>query len=127
MQDGTDGRSAVPAPCIRLSPSFALVLLGALAPQQFTVDLGNLLEVTLHLVVVLDVVVLNPAADFRHFLLHAAGGVTASQSNGQIPDRRIALALGALAGRISAGSQSAPRMSRAVSATGGSSLARPAA
>jgi hypothetical protein len=68
-----------------------LALLGALAPQQFAVDFGNLFEVTLHRVVVLD-----PAADFRHFLLgdDAAGGAPTSQSNSQIPDRPMTLALG---------------------------------
>src|ERR1022692_2485503 len=83
-----------------LSLSFVLALLGARAPQQFPVDLGNLFEVILHLVVVLD-----PAADFRHFLLgdDAACGAAPSQSNGQIPDRPMPLALGALAARISAG------------------------
>src|SRR5580658_2642246 len=83
-----------------LSLSLVLALLGALAPQQFAVDLGNLFQMILHLVVVLD-----PAADFRQFLLgdDAAGGAAASQRNGQIPDRPMTLALGALAGRISAG------------------------
>src|SRR6267154_242382 len=83
-----------------LSLSFELALLGALTPQQFAVDLGNFFEMILHLVVVLD-----PGADFRHFLLgdDAARGAAASQSNGQIPDRPMALAFGALAGRISAG------------------------
>src|SRR5580704_17640375 len=100
MQDRIDGPICRSLTVHSLSLSFALVLLGALALQQFTVDRGNLLEVILHLVVVLD-----PATDFRHFLLgdDAAGGATASQSNGQIPDRPMALALGALAGRISAG------------------------
>jgi hypothetical protein len=43
------------------------------------------------------VVVPDPAADFRHFFIwdDAAGRATASQSNGQIPDRPMAFALGA--------------------------------
>src|SRR5437016_12051154 len=84
----------------RLFLPFVLALLGALTPQQFAIDLGNLFEVILHLVVVLD-----PAADFRRSLLgnDAACGTTTSQSNGQIPDRPVPLAAGALAGRVSAG------------------------
>src|ERR1019366_8938381 len=100
MQDRIRG-SVFGSPALHsLSLSVLLALLGARAPQQFPVDLGNLFEVILHLVVVLD-----PAADFRHFLLgdDAACGAAPSQSNGQIPDRPMPLALGALAARISAG------------------------
>src|SRR5258708_5331714 len=83
-----------------LGLSFVLALLGALAPQQFPIDLGNLFEVILHLVVVP-----NPAANSRHFLLgdDAACSAAASQSDGQIPDRPMPLALSAFAGRVSAG------------------------
>src|SRR5256885_317274 len=80
--------------------SFVLALLDPLTPQQFAIDFGNLFELILHLVVVLD-----PAPDFRHFLLgdDATCGTATSQSNGQIPDRPMPLALGAFAGWISAG------------------------
>src|SRR6266568_3250586 len=99
MQDTIHGSIFRSRAVHSLSLSFELALLGALTPQQFAVDLGNLFEMILHLVVVLD-----PAADFRHLLLgdDAACGAAAFQSNGQIPDRPMALALGALAGRIAA-------------------------
>src|ERR1700722_7026779 len=64
------------------------------------VNLGDLFEVILYLVVILD-----PAADFRHLLLgdDAAGGTATCQGNCQIPDRPMALPLSALAGWIPAG------------------------
>src|ERR1700756_5193158 len=83
---------------LSLSLSFALV--GAFAPQQLAVDLGDLFDVVLQLVVVLD-----PVADFSHLLLgnDAAGRPPSAQSNGLIPDRPMPLALGAPASWISAG------------------------
>src|SRR3989442_7450404 len=100
MQDVISGSIFNPRDVHPLSLSFVLALLDPFTPQQFAIDFGNLFELIFHLVVVLD-----PAADFRHFLLgdDAACGMATSQSNGQIPDRPMPLALGALAGWISAG------------------------
>src|SRR5947207_15993972 len=100
MQDTISGSIFHARAVHSLSFWFVLALLGALTPQQFAIDLGNLFELILHLVVVLD-----PAADFRRFLLgnDAACGTATSQSNGQIPDRPVPLAAAARAGRVSSG------------------------
>src|SRR5580704_1129147 len=83
-----------------LSLSFAFALLVALAPQQLAVDLGDLFDVVFQLVVVLD-----PASDFRHFLLwnDSAGGAAAAQGYRQIPHRPMPLAASAFTGWVPAG------------------------
>ena len=93
-------RDAVPSPGILLSLSFTLTFPGALTPQQFAVDLGDLFQVVLQLVVVLD-----PTADFSHLLLgnDSTGGASAPQSDRQIPDRAMPLAASAPSGRVPAG------------------------
>jgi len=83
-----------------LSLSFVLALLGALAPQQFPVDLGYLFEVILHLVVVLD-----PAADLPHFLggNDPTGRSPRPERDRQIPDGPMPLPFGTLASGVAGG------------------------
>src|SRR5213594_4112163 len=84
----------------RLFLPFVLALLGALAPQQFAVDVGNLFEVILQLIVVVD-----PTSNFGHFLFRhdSAGRAAWPQGDGQVPDRPVSLSLGTFAGGIPAG------------------------
>src|SRR5437660_8771861 len=100
MQEGVDAMRCRSHAGHSLSLSFALTFLGALAPQQLAVNLGNLFDVVLQLVVVL-----NPASDLSHPLLRddSAGGAAATEGYRQIPHRPMPLAAGALAGRISTG------------------------
>src|SRR5579864_1448924 len=81
-----------------LSSSLALVL--PLATQQLPVDLGDLFQVIFQLVVVL-----NPATDFIQLRRRddSAGRASAPQGDGQVPNRSVPLAPGALASWISAG------------------------
>ncbi len=74
--------------------------MSALAPQQFAVDVGDLLQLLFQLVVVFD-----PAADFIHFFLRddAARGAARSERDGQIPGGSVPLAARALTGWIPAG------------------------
>ena len=84
----------------RLSLSFPLAFLDALAPQQLAVDLGNLFDVLFELVVVLD-----PAADFRRLLLgnDSPGSAAAAQRDRQILHWPMPLAASALTSRVPAG------------------------
>ena len=68
--------------------------------QQLAIDVGDLLQVILQLVVVLD-----PATDLGQVFWgnDAARGATSAQSDGQIPHRAMALTASTLASRITAG------------------------
>ena len=83
-----------------LSPGPAPLLLSpplALPPQQLAIDVGDLLQVVLQLVVVLD-----PAAHLGQVFLSddAARRATPAQSNGQIPHRAMPLTASTLARRV---------------------------
>src|SRR6516225_10093965 len=79
-----------PAPLL-LSPPLAL------PPQQLAIDVGDLLQVVLQLVVVLD-----PAAHLGQVFLSddAARRATPAQSDGQIPHRAMPLTASTLARRV---------------------------
>src|SRR5437764_5295114 len=123
MQDISPGSICHSSAVHPLPLSFVLALLDPLTPQQFAIDFGYLFELILHLVVVLD-----PAADFRHFLLgdDATCGTATSQSNGQRyqigPCRSPLAHLQAGFPQVTYRSTSDPRR---ISVTGGSSLAKP--
>src|ERR1700688_2009285 len=78
---------------------FVFALLGALAPQQFAVDVGNLFEVILQLMVVVD-----PSPNLGHFLLrHGSTGSAAwPQGNSQVPIRPVPFSFGTFASGVSA-------------------------
>ena len=82
------------------SSSFASALLIALAPQQFPVNLGDLLQAVFQCVVVFD-----PTTDLFYFIAgnDSARRTPAPERHRQVPYRPMALAFGALAGRIPAG------------------------
>jgi hypothetical protein len=83
----------------RLFFPFALALLGALASQQFAVDVGNLFEVILHFMVVVD-----PASYFGHLLFRhdSAGSAAWPQGDGKVPARPVPLSFGTFASGVSA-------------------------
>src|SRR5216684_2606440 len=82
---------------VRFLLRFVYLLLPA---QQFPVDVGDLLEMFLHPVIVLD-----PVADLFDLIggHRTAGSMGLVQSDTQIPHRTMALAAGTFAGWITAG------------------------
>jgi hypothetical protein len=84
----------------RLFLPFVFALLRTLASQKFAVDVGNLFEVILHLMVVVD-----PTSHLGHLLFRhdSTAGATWPQGDRQVPARPVPLTFGTLAGGISAG------------------------
>jgi hypothetical protein len=99
MQDKGAVRIVGSWPGHRLFLPFVFALLGALAPQQFAVDVGNLFEVILQLMVVVD-----PSPNLVHFLLRhgSTGGAAWPQGNRQVPIRPVPFSFGTFASGVSA-------------------------
>jgi hypothetical protein len=75
-------------------------LLLTLTPEQFPIDFGDLFQVILELVIVLD-----PTADLLDLLVgnDSARCASASESDGQVPYRPMPFTFRALAGGVSTG------------------------
>src|SRR5882762_10715738 len=100
MQDGEAARIVGSWTGHRLFLPFGLAVLGALASQQFAVDVGNLFEVILQLVVVVD-----PTSHLGHLLFRydSAGSAAWPQGDSQVPTRPVPVSFGTFAGGIPAG------------------------
>jgi hypothetical protein len=100
MQDKEAARIVASWTGHRLFLPFVFALLDTLASQQFAVDVGDLFEVILQLVVIVD-----PTSHFGYSLCRhdSAGCATWPQGDRQVPARPVPLSLGALASGISAG------------------------
>ena len=72
----------------------------ALAPQQFPIDRGDLLQVIFHLLVIL-----NPLADLLHLIAgdDSTSRFSGSKGDRQIPYGTMPFPFGALASRVAAG------------------------
>src|ERR1043166_4495319 len=94
-------QDTVPHFYARMAHFFALFLffLGLETMHQFPVDIGDLLQVLFHLVIVL-----NPPADLLDLIARhsATGAMRLVQGHAQIPYRPVALATGTFAVRIAA-------------------------